>query len=86
MRPAQAMVQAGHGAQTVALQESTKGGPYTTIKTIAITKSGGYFDTKMKFASGGSLRLAYTYPNDSLLPPGVGGSTVVSRSFSIKVH
>ncbi len=87
VRPAATMASAGHGTQTVALQESSNHHAYVTIKTFKITKSGGYFDTRMKFKkSGGSLRLVYTYPNDALLPPGVSGSTVISRSFNIKVH
>ncbi len=86
VRPAAAMSQAGHGTQTVALQEATKHHGFTTIRTFAINHSGRYFDARMKFSSGGSLRLVYTYPNDSLLPTGVSGSTVISRSFNIKVH
>jgi hypothetical protein len=77
------------GAQSVQIQLQKGGhGSWKTIKTEKITKSGGYFDdTKVKFPGGGNVRLAYTYPNnDPLLPLGLGGTTITSRSFKIKVH
>ena len=49
-------------------------GAFTTLKTVPITSSNGYFDIKMKFPSSGNVQLAYTYPSgDPLLPVGIGG-------------
>jgi hypothetical protein len=71
----------------VQIQLQKKGtGPFQTIKTVTKLKSGGYFDIHMKFPSSGNVRLAFTYASDPLLAPGVAGSTVVSRTFAIKVH
>ena len=45
--------------------------------------------SKMKFPASGNVQLAYTYPSaasDPLLPVGIGGTTITSRSFAIKVH
>jgi hypothetical protein len=69
------------GAQSVAIQVNG-----TTVQTVT-PGAGGYFDTKVKFTSGGTVRLAYTYPKtDSLLPLNLLGTTVQSRSFTISVH
>jgi hypothetical protein len=69
------------GAQSVQIQVNKK-----TVATVKPGK-GGYFDTKVKFSSGGTLRLAYTYPkSDSLLPVSDLGQTVFSRSFKLSVH
>jgi hypothetical protein len=79
-RPAMALSK--DGAQSVAIQLNGK-----TIKTVKPSKTGGYFDLKMKFPSSGTVRLAYTYPkHDSLLPISDLGTTVDSRSFKITVH
>jgi len=41
----------------------------------------------MKFATSGTVRLAYTYPrSDPFLPLGTAGSTVYTRNVSIDVH
>ncbi len=75
------------GPQSVAVQLQTGTGAFTTLKTVPITSSNGYFDIKMKFPSSGNVQLAYTYPTgDPLLPVGIGGSTIDSRSFAIRVH
>jgi hypothetical protein len=69
------------GAQSVQIQVNKK-----TVATVKPGK-GGYFDTKVKFSSGGTVRLAYTYPkSDSLLPVSDLGQTVFSRSFKLSVH
>ena len=85
-----ALFERSFGAQSVQIQFQPGGhGAYSTIKTVNITKPGGYFDLKMKFKSSGNVQLAYTYPSatlDPLLPVGVGGSTIDSRSFGIKVR
>jgi hypothetical protein len=78
------------GPQSVAVQLQKNGkGPYVTLNTVSIKKANGYFDIKMKFPSSGNVQLAYAYPSaasDPLLPVGVGGTTIASRSFAIKVH
>jgi hypothetical protein len=70
------------GAQQVAIQVNGK-----TVQTVKPGRSGGYFDARVRFTQGGTLRLAYTYPKrDSLLPMSDLGTTVHSRSFTISVH
>jgi hypothetical protein len=72
----------GDGAQSVAIQVNGK-----PVQTVTPGRTGGYFDAHVKFTSGGTVRLAYTYPqSDSLLPVSDLGTTVYSRSFKITVH
>jgi hypothetical protein len=72
----------GAGTPTISIQLNGQ-----TIKTLNVTGSGGYFDTKLKFPKSGTVRLAYTYPStDSFLPMADLGRTVFSRSFKITVH
>jgi hypothetical protein len=87
-RPAPFMARDGHGPQSVAIQFQPSGhAVYDTVRTVEITQPGGYFDLRLKFASSGNVRLAYTYPSqDAFLPVGVAGTTVTSRSVAIKVH
>jgi hypothetical protein len=69
------------GAQSVAIQLNGQ-----TVQNVK-PGNGGYFDAKVKFSSGGTVQLSYTYPkSDSLLPVGDLGTTVTSRSFTISVH
>ena len=69
------------GAQSVAVKLNGK-----TVQTVRPGK-GGYFDTRVKFNSSGTVQLSYTYPkSDSLLPVSDLGTTVRSRSFGISVH
>jgi hypothetical protein len=52
-----------------------------------VTGAGGYFDVHTKLATGGNVRLAYTYPSsDPFLPVGTAGSTVYSRNVTINVR
>lgn len=66
-------------------------GAFTTLRTVTITSSRGYFDIHMAFPAGGSVRLAWTYPkNDPLLTPGMQlnppeGATVYSRTARVTV-
>ena len=77
MRPVRRSTAAG--AQTVAIQFQANGkGAWKTLQTV---KSRRYFSVKQKFPGNGDVRLAYTYPkNDALLPIGLGGKKIVSRS------
>ncbi|HEY3728783.1 MAG TPA: hypothetical protein VGL51_16520 [Solirubrobacteraceae bacterium] len=61
-------------------------GLFQTLKTVTIKNSRGYFDTRMKFPSSGTVQISYTYNRNSLLLPVIQGSTIRSRSFKIKVH
>ncbi|HTU95684.1 MAG TPA: hypothetical protein VMF14_07565 [Solirubrobacteraceae bacterium] len=81
-RPGAFMQKDGNGTPTIAIQLNG-----TTIKTLSVSSSGAYFDTKLKFPKSGTVRLAYTYPSsDPFLPVTDEGQTVFSRSFKITVH
>jgi hypothetical protein len=65
-------------------------GAFTTLRTVTINSSRGYFDLHMAFPAGGSVRLAWTYPKDDPLlgqgrvsPP--EGATVYSRTVRVTV-
>jgi hypothetical protein len=70
---------------SVAIQLQAHGrGGWSTVDTL---HSKGYFDVHVTFRSSGNVRLAYRYPNtDPLLPVGVGGSTITSRTVAITVR
>ena len=73
-------------ASTVEIQERSSG-TWNTLATKTVRKSNGYFDTHLRFTSGGSVRLAYTYPaTDPFLPVGDPGTTVYSRTQKVSVH
>jgi hypothetical protein len=62
-------------------------GTFATLRTVTVSNPNNcYFDVRMRFPGSGTVRLAYTYPNDPLLvlPPSVTGSTVYSRSVGVK--
>ena len=64
-------------------------GAFTTLRTVTISNANNcYFDVRMRFPGSGTVRLAYTYPNNPLLllPPSVEGATVYSRSVGIKLR
>jgi hypothetical protein len=66
----------------IQFQKGGKGG-WKTVKKIS---SKTYFSVDVKFASSGNVRLAYAYPkSDPLLPPGLAGHVIISRSQAIKV-
>ena len=72
---------------TVAIQMQKGGhGDWTTLQTEKVAKSTGYFDVHAKLPYSGNLRLAYTYPrSEPFLPTGVAGSTIYSRTVSVKL-
>jgi hypothetical protein len=84
-RPAHFMNLDTGQTQSVAIQFQAGGqGAFTTVQTV---NSNGYFDVHLKFPSSGEVRLVYSYPSsDMFLPVGVAGTTIASRSVSIKVH
>jgi len=49
-------------------------GPFQTVATVPLTDPSGYFDTTVRFPSGGVVRLAWSYPR---------GPTVYSRDVQI---
>ncbi len=85
-RPAFSAARATKHAQSVEIQFQAHGkGAWKTIDRV---KSNRYFLVRPRFSESGNVRLRYTYPSattDSLLPLGVGGSTIVSRKQPIVV-
>lgn len=71
--PAKVLIQLKHGRT------------WTTVANTA-THRGGYFDVHVKFPASGSVRLQWSYPNESLLPAADKGQTIHSRTFSVRVH
>jgi hypothetical protein len=80
-----ASLDVGGTHQTVEIQFAPKGSStFTTVSTVTITNSEGYFDTHVAFPGSGTVRLQYTYPTtDMLLAPGV---TIDSRDVSVTIH
>lgn len=68
-RPAQFARTDTGDAQPVQVQfQRGSRGPFTTLRTIMVTDSHGYFDVRMRFPASGTVRLAWTYPtSDQLL-------------------
>jgi hypothetical protein len=61
-------------------------GPWKTIRSVAAAPGTGYIDVRATLPYSGNLRLAYTYPTSgSLLPPGVAGTTIFSRTVKVTV-
>jgi hypothetical protein len=66
-------------------------GPWRTIQTVGAAPGTGYIDIHTTLPNGGNLRLAYTYPEAAspnpapMLPPGVPGTTIVSRTVEVTV-
>ena len=66
-------------------------GPFTTLKTIAVTDSHGYFDLRLGFPASGSVRLAWTYPgadptaDATAAGDAMAGQTVYSRTVKVTV-
>ena len=70
-------------AQSVLVQfQAGSKGAFTTIATVPITDSQGYFDVHLAFLSSGSVRLQWTYPTGD---PLLGRGTVFSRTQKITV-
>ena len=79
-------------AQRVQIQfQRGSRGAFTTLRTVTVTSTRGYFDLHMSFPASGSVRLAWTYPtSDPLLGPGLVnprvGATVYSRMTKVTVE
>jgi hypothetical protein len=52
------------------------GGPFKTVRSVALTDATCYFDVQARFPSGGEVRLAWSYPS---------GPTIYSRLVAIRV-
>jgi hypothetical protein len=82
-RPAVAAAKLGGTARQLSIQMQS-GGSWKTIHTVNVNAATGYFDIHLKLSSGGSMRLAYTYPSNELgLPVGDAGTTVYSRTLKV---
>jgi hypothetical protein len=78
VRPAQITAQATHRAQKVAIQwRKGSKGPWVTVTTLTIRNRAGYFDTHVRFAGSGAVRLDWS--------PSPGGN-YYSRAVNISVR
>jgi hypothetical protein len=67
-----------YGVAPVQIQlRPDSGGGFQTVATATPTDARGYFDSHVTLASGGTLRLAWTYP---------GGTTVYSRTLALTLR
>ena len=84
VRPAHYAAIDTHQAQYVKIQlQRGRHGSFTTVKQVKITNPRGYFETRVAFPAGGTVRLSWSYPaNDPLLPTG----TIYSRLQAITVR
>lgn len=81
-RPAHSMSLDTHQTQSVQIQFQPSG--HGVWQTVSTQKTNGYFDTHVKFPTGGNVRLAYRYPTtDPFLPVGVSDTTLYSRTVKI---
>jgi hypothetical protein len=86
-RPADWTARATKRTQAVQIQFRAHG--EKSWKTIDTVHSNTYFLVRPKFTTSGTVRLRYSYPsaaNDSLLPVGVAGTSIISRSQAITVR
>ncbi len=77
MRPAHYATVDGHGTQRAQVQfQANSKGAWSTITTVRITNSRGYFDIRKAFPGSGSVRIAWT---------NASGHQVTSRTVKISV-
>jgi len=86
VRPAPFAKQATGSPQQVQIQfQPSSGGQWTTVRTVTITNSAGYFEAHVILPSSGSVVLQWTYPPTfSFLPIGTP-AVVDSRIQTIRV-
>ena len=84
VRPAHYAAIDTHQAQYVKIQlQRGRHSSFATVKQVKITNPRGYFETRVAFPAGGTVRLSWSYPaNDPLLPTG----TIYSRLQAITVR
>jgi len=92
LRPAHfARLDAAGAPQQVQIQfQRGSSGAFTTVRTVTVTNTRGYFDLHLTFPASGSVRLAWSYPpNDPLLTPSLitpgDANAVYSRTVKVKV-
>jgi hypothetical protein len=91
LRPAHyARLDTGSPQQVQIQYQRGSRGAFTTLRTVTINSSRGYFDLHMAFPASGSVRLAWSYPTeDALLSQGkvkpAEGATVYSRTVRLTV-
>jgi hypothetical protein len=61
-------------------------GPFRTLRTIAVTSPGGYFDVRLRFPGSGTVRLAWSYPADDPRLDPFGPLQVYSRSVKVSLR
>jgi hypothetical protein len=73
-------------AQQVAIQfQPASGGGFTTLGTVTITNSEGYFEVPMTFPSSGSVRLQWIYPSAFAFLAPYALPTITSRTQKITI-
>jgi hypothetical protein len=73
--------------QTVDIQFAPTGSSsFSTVQTVPITNSRGYFDVHAPFTQSGNVRLVYTYPASDPLVGSLAGQAIMSRTVAIHVH
>jgi hypothetical protein len=72
---------------TVEIQMRKPGdGSWTTIRTVKVSTTTGYFEIRSTLPYSGELRLAYTYPQtEPLLPMNIAGTTIYGRTVNVTV-
>jgi hypothetical protein len=86
VRPAQFGLLDSGTSQTAEIQFSpSPSAPFETLQTVTVGEGDTcYFDSRVTFPSGGSVRLAYTYP--SIEPAPAGGIQVFSRTVKVTLR
>ena len=71
------------GQPEVAIQfQRASRGAFTTLETLDVTDPRGYFDLRVSFPAGGSVRLAWTYPPAA---DAMAAKTVYSRTVKVRI-
>jgi hypothetical protein len=71
--------------QQVQIQFEPSGGSWTTVHTVTVSNSQGFFETPVTFPSSGSVRLQWAYPSAFAFLPTYGPPAVTSRTQAIKI-
>jgi hypothetical protein len=86
VRPAPyAQLDTGSQQQLQVQFEPTSGGGWTTVSTVTVINSSGYFRVPVTFPGSGWVRVQYTYPPSFNFVPYTFSTTVTSRTQSITV-
>ncbi len=78
VRPAHYLIGRSRKPQVADIQfEPASGGPFKTVKSVALTDRYGYFDTPVSFPSSGLVRISWSYPH---------GPQIHSRTVQISIR